>query len=89
MNLPEKQLLRRGEVRAYLGVDEHVMKQIIGAGTLTPVYLTGKKGRAFFKRVDVVKLTSASALPGGSQTNQTTGSGALRDRALPKKGQKG
>ena len=53
--LPDKRFLRRGEVRAYLAVSEHVLTQMVAAGTLRPIYLTGK-GRAFFGRDEVAQM---------------------------------
>lgn len=55
--LPDKALLRRGEVVAFLGVSEQVMTKMIEAETLTPVYLFGKRqGKAYFTRVQVLKV---------------------------------
>lgn len=56
--LPQKRFLRRGEVRDFLGVTDHVMTQLLAARQLSPVYLAGAKGRAFFCREDVLKLAA-------------------------------
>ena len=62
--LPDKQFLRRGEVRAYLAVSEHVLTQMVAAGTLRPIYLAGK-GRAFFGREQVKELGGVNKITGG------------------------
>lgn len=59
--LPEKRLLRRGEVRDYYGISDNVFSQMVASGVLTPIYLAqtkgGKpKGRAFFSRKEVLAV---------------------------------
>lgn len=61
--LPEKRLLRRGEVREFLGVSEQVMSKMVAARTLVAVYLEGK-GRAFFRRDEVLKLVEKQTTKG-------------------------
>jgi hypothetical protein len=55
MELPDKQLLRRGDVVAFLGIDQKAMTKMVRAGTLTARYIGGA-GRAYFARTQVVKL---------------------------------
>lgn len=55
MNLPDKQLLRRGEVMAWLGRGKDFFRKLVAEGRLTPVRVNGK-GRAFFRRSEVLRL---------------------------------
>ena len=61
--LPDKALLRRGEVQAFLGVDERVLSILIAGGTVTAFYPAGeqrarksRQGRAFFYRSQIEAL---------------------------------
>jgi len=52
--LPSKRYLRRGEIRAYFGIDDKILVKLIAAGALAPRYMLGK-GKAFFEREQVLK----------------------------------
>jgi len=55
MELPEKILLRRGEVMAALGIGKHEIQQMVECNVLTELHLV-PNGRAYFKREDVMRL---------------------------------
>lgn len=64
MSLPEKLLLRRGEVMAALGLSKRQFRKLVEARVLVPRYLTegadGEKSKghakAFYTRAAVLKL---------------------------------
>jgi len=53
--MPEKLLLRRGEVRASLGITKWEMEKLVEERVLEPVRLRDR-ARAFFRRTDVIAL---------------------------------
>ncbi|MDH3834425.1 MAG: hypothetical protein OES34_09750 [Nitrosopumilus sp.] len=55
MTLPDTVLVRRADVRAYLGVSDYHIAAMIIAGTLTQVHVT-PGGRALYRRDDVIKI---------------------------------
>jgi len=59
--LPQKRYLRRGVVRDYLGIDDREMTKLVTAGVLKRRYLQGK-GRAFFRRDEVLEAEASGAL---------------------------
>lgn len=61
MTLPAQRYLRRGAVQRYLGVSEQMMKKLVEAGVLTPVYFGGG-GRAFFDRDKILEAESSGRL---------------------------
>ena len=61
MTLPTQRYLRRGAVQRYLGVSEPMMKKLVEAGVLTPVYFVGG-GRAFFDRAKLLEAESSGRL---------------------------
>lgn len=78
MNLPDKQLLRRGEVMAWLGLRKDAFSKLLKAEALTVVRVDGK-GRAFFRRTEVLRLGESTRLDlaaGGKHgTNGNEGTG--------------
>lgn len=59
MSLPDKQFLRRGEVRSFLGLTESAFTDLVSSRGLEAHYLVGlgpKKKRAFFMRDEVLAL---------------------------------
>jgi len=54
MNLPNKLLLRRGDILA-AGVSRHELEKLIECKVLTPVHLR-KNTRAYFRRSQVVAV---------------------------------
>lgn len=56
-NLPDKRLLRYGEVRAYLGVSDRDMEKFITAGLLDRHYLPNRpQGKAYYFRDEVLEF---------------------------------
>lgn len=56
MNLPNKALFRRGELVNVLGVSEWTVRQLIDSGQLTRVYPVPGRGRAYYRRREVVEV---------------------------------
>ncbi len=56
--LPNKRMLRYGEVRAYLGVSDRDMKKFREAGLLERHYLpdSSPKGKAYYFRTEVLEF---------------------------------
>ena len=56
--IPDKLLLRRNEVLQCLGIDNRTLSKFVEAGVITQIHIKSgrKKGYAFYRRVDVVKL---------------------------------
>jgi len=73
MTLPEKMLLRRGEVKKYLGISSPMVRKMIACGILHPVHLNkGPAGQAagyaYFKRAEVLKIANGEQDGARSQT---------------------
>jgi len=60
-DLPQKLYLRRGVVRNYLGITDEEFTELVRAEVLKPHYLQGK-GRAFFKRAEVIEAETANKI---------------------------
>jgi predicted DNA-binding transcriptional regulator AlpA len=72
MSLPDKQLLRRGEVMAFLGISSEALSALVANGAVEAVQLGGK--RAFFKRDEVLALVrpKQNGTHGAHGTNAAT-----------------
>lgn len=57
--LPQKLLLRRGEVKAALGISRYEMRQLIECGQLHPIKLH-KNAYAYFRQEDVLQIIEES-----------------------------
>jgi len=55
MSLPDTALVRRADVRDYLGVTDYQIKAMIIAGTLEKIPLT-PRGRSMYRREDVIRI---------------------------------
>jgi hypothetical protein len=58
MNLPDKQLLRRGEVVAFLGCSQEAFSALLASGALKAFHVSDGR-RAFFTRDAVLALVRA------------------------------
>lgn len=67
MSLPDKQLLRRGEVCRALGIDRRIVAKMVDAGTLTPIYVR-KGSYALFNRTQLERIVGENSgrRPGGA-----------------------
>jgi hypothetical protein len=55
IEIPEKMLLRRGEVKTALGVSKWELEKLVETNILRPVHLR-EGARAYFRQCDVVAL---------------------------------
>jgi len=58
---PKKALLRRGQVKDWLGLDDNEITQWIQSGALKPKYFR-PKSRAFFVRAEIEKLLDGEGI---------------------------
>lgn len=70
MSVPEKQLWRRGEVMAFLGLNSPQVTALIAAGSLVPFYVR-KQGRALYKRENVMELVKGKQQQGSTESRPT------------------
>lgn len=58
---PKKALLRRGQVKDWLGLDDNEITQWIQSGALRPKYFR-PNSRAFFVRAEIEKLLDSESI---------------------------
>lgn len=54
--IPDKLLLRRRDLRGWLGLTDRQITKMIAAGKLRPKHFTGAEGRAHFVRNEVIEM---------------------------------